>query len=122
MSSNLPVVRDELGLKNQNVIYRDVTLGMVFGLMIGTFIGHFLIPRGQKVLREDEANTTAPLKLEENTSPEPSPLVVQEDSEVQTVPEPIATQTEDEDAGSQVLPDVSAENNRVVDVSKYNNK
>lgn len=122
MSSNLPVVRDELGLKNQNVIYRDVTLGMVFGLMIGTFIGHFLIPRGEKVLREDEANTTEPLKLEENTALEPSPLVVQETPEVEPVADPLATKTEEEDTGSQVLPDVSSENNRVVDVSKYNNK
>lgn len=121
MSSNLPVVQDELGLKNQKIIYRDVTFGMVFGLMIGTFIGYFLIPRGKKIMREDEMNTTKPLKLEENTSPEPSPLVVQNSSHVQSADEPKPAEIEDEVRSSQILPDVSSEDNRVVDVSKYNN-
>lgn len=118
MSSNLPVVQEELEIAEQNVIYRDVTIGLVCGVMIGTFIGHFLIPRGKKVSREDEVNTSEPLKLEENTSPEPSPLVVEEKPAVEEdVPQPVTTQEEET---GQVLPDVSSQDNRVVDVSKYN--
>lgn len=120
MSSNLPVVREELEIEDENIIYRDVTIGLVLGIMIGTFIGHFVIPRSKKVTQEDKANTQATLKLEENTSPEPNPLVVAEPSKV-----PASTDSEsrpvDEDKNvSQVLPNVSSEDNRVVDVSKYN--
>lgn len=119
MSGNLPVVQEEVEIKEQNIIYRDVTIGLVLGVMVGTFIGQFLIPRSEKVLREDEANTSELLKLEENTAKEPSPLVVVES---ETAVDDAVIETTEAKEESQVLPNVSSESNRVIDVSKYDNK
>lgn len=123
MTDNLPAIQKDKSLVKVNhesktedvILYKDFTFGMVIGALAGAFIGLFLL-RNKK--NDTKALPEPQSKLEEGLSVSDEPI---ETKDV-VVPEQSETSEIDtDDSESQVLPDVSTSNNRVVDVSKFNN-
>lgn len=140
MTDNLPAIQKEKTLVKVNtntddvVLFKDFTFAMVFGVLLGAFVGIFFLSKNKgdnkgesALLLESTIDTPDALQhLDvEIDTPVTVKTDVKEDVKLDDKSDDVDKKVKTSEASpieeqAHVLPEVSTKENRVIDVSKHN--